>query len=134
MEASPITLATSSSRPRRLADSSPRSARRTSASCWRTVPTRQGTHWPHDSWRKNSAMRTTTAVMSTPVSKAITTPEPRVVPAARASSRVRGRSSESGPTNEPAAPPMSTACSSPDPVTPPARSSTSPSRVPKGTS
>ena len=30
---------------------------RSSSSRWRTVPTRQGTHWPHDSSRKNSAMR-----------------------------------------------------------------------------
>ena len=28
-----------------------------SASCCRTVPTRHGTHWPHDSSRKNAAMR-----------------------------------------------------------------------------
>ena len=30
---------------------------RASASCWRTVPTRQGTHWPHDSLRKKAAIR-----------------------------------------------------------------------------
>ena len=34
-----------------------RSAIRCSASSCRTVPTRQGTHCPHDSSRKNSAMR-----------------------------------------------------------------------------
>ena len=28
-------------------------ASRCSSSSWRTVPTRQGTHWPHDSSRKN---------------------------------------------------------------------------------
>ena len=32
-------------------------ASRWSSSSWRTVPTRQGTHWPHDSSRKNWAIR-----------------------------------------------------------------------------
>src|SRR3954454_15790609 len=39
----------------------------------------------------------------------MTTPDPSVTPAARVSSYVRGRSSWSGPTNAPAAPPSSTA-------------------------
>ena len=32
-------------------------ASRASSSSWRTVPTRHGTHWPHDSSRKNRAIR-----------------------------------------------------------------------------
>ena len=32
-------------------------ASRCSSSSWRTVPTRQGTHWPHDSSRKKAAIR-----------------------------------------------------------------------------
>src|SRR5205807_1079088 len=39
-------------------------ARRCSASSWRTVPTRHGTHWPHDSSRKNSAIRSSAATRS----------------------------------------------------------------------
>ena len=35
---------------------------RCSASSWRTVPTRQGTHWPHDSSRKKAAIRSRIAV------------------------------------------------------------------------
>ena len=42
-----------------------RTASRSSASCWRTVPTRQGTHWPHDSSRKKAAMRSSTGTRST---------------------------------------------------------------------
>src|SRR5204863_390172 len=79
--------------------------RRCSDSSWRTVPTRQGTHWPHDSSRKNAAIRSTTARRSTASSNTITTPDPSVVPAARVSSCVRGRSSSPGVTNVPAAPP-----------------------------
>ena len=43
----------------------PPSSRPTRSSCWRTVPTRHGTHWPQDSFRKNSAMRVTTGAIST---------------------------------------------------------------------
>ncbi len=43
-------------------------ASRCSASSWRTVPTRHGTHWPHDSSRKNSAMRSTAPTRSAPSS------------------------------------------------------------------
>src|SRR5262249_7651975 len=59
-------------------------AMRSSASSWRTVPTRQGTHWPQDSSRKKRAMRSRMAGRSTVSSKANTTPEPRVVLLARA--------------------------------------------------
>ena len=59
---------------------------RCSASSWRTVPTRHGTHWPHDSSRKNAAMRSTMSRRSTVSSNTSTTPEPSVVFAARASS------------------------------------------------
>src|SRR4051794_3581830 len=38
--------------------------RRCRASSWRTVPTRHGTHWPHDSSRKNSAIRRTASTRS----------------------------------------------------------------------
>ena len=65
-------------------------ARRWSASSCRTVPTRQGTHWPHDSSRKNAAMRRTRPQRSTESSSATTTPDPRLAPMARVPSKVRG--------------------------------------------
>src|SRR5581483_4729976 len=58
------------------------------------------------------------------------TPEPSVTPAARASSIVSRRSSASGPTNAPAAPPSSTAFGGADP----ASSSSSRSVEPNGSS
>ena len=108
IEASRITWAISSSR----ASSSAAGSRscgpatsRCSASSWRTVPTRHGTHWPHDSSRKNRAIRSTMSTRSTASLNAITTPEPSVYPPARASSNVSGMSRSSGVTNPPAAPP-----------------------------
>ena len=108
--------------------------RRASASSWRTVPTRHGTHWPHDSSRKKAAIRWRSRGRSTVSSRTRTTPEPSVVPAARAPSNVSGTSRSSGPRKPPAAPPISTACSGRPPGTPPARSSTSRSVAPKRTS
>src|SRR5712692_4720694 len=102
------------------------------ASSCRTVPTRQGTHWPHDSSRKKRAMRSTMACKSIDSSKAITTPEPRVTPAARVASKVSGRSSWASVTKLPAAPPNSKACSFPR--KPPARSMSCRRVVPMGTS
>ena len=67
-------------------------------------------------------------------SSTITTPEPRVSPAARVSSKVSGTSRSAGAANPPAAPPSSTAWSGRPPATPPARASSSPSVVPNGTS
>ena len=55
-------------------------AMRCSASSWRTVPTRHGTHCPHDSSRKNAAMRRIRSRTSTVSSTTMTTPEPSVVP------------------------------------------------------
>ena len=60
-----------------------RAASRSIASSWRTVPTRHGTHWPHDSSRKNAAMRRIWSTRSTCWSSTITTPEPSESPAAR---------------------------------------------------
>ena len=108
--------------------------RRASASSWRTVPTRHGVHCPHDSSRKKPAIRIRIVPMSTVSSKTTIAPEPSVALAARASSKVSGRSSSSGPTNTPAAPPSSTACSCLPPGTPPARASSAPSVSPNGTS
>ena len=68
-------------------------ASRARSSSWRTLPTRHGTHWPHDSSRKNRAMRTSVSTRSTVSSKTMITPEPRVAPAARVASKVSGRSS-----------------------------------------
>ena len=51
---------------------------RCSASSWRTVPTRQGTHWPQDSSRKNRAIRRTRSTRSTDSSNTMITPEPSV--------------------------------------------------------
>src|SRR5690606_17570330 len=79
------------------------------ASSTRTVPMRQGTHWPHDSSRKNWAMRRTTSLMSVEALKAMITPDPSVTPAARLSSNVSGIPQWSDPTSDPAAPPRSRA-------------------------
>ena len=86
-----------------------RDASRASSSSWRTVPTRHGTHWPHDSSRKKRAIRVSAPTMSAVSSKTMTTPEPRVAPIARVASNVSGVSSASGPTKTPAAPPSRTA-------------------------
>src|SRR5438093_10072432 len=75
-------------------------------------------------------MRRTASTRSADSSYTITTPEPSVTPAARVSSNVRGRSSWSGPTNAPAAPPSNTAFGG----RASARSSSSRSVVPNGTS
>src|SRR6185436_9748622 len=98
---------------------------RASSSSWRTVPTRQGTHWPHDSSRKKRAILVSAPTRSAVSSKTITTPEPSVAPIARVASNVSGTSSASGPTKTPAAPPSSTAFSSRPAATPPARSMSS---------
>ena len=98
------------------------------------VPTRQGTHWPHDSSRKNAAIRRSWSTMSTERSSTSTTPEPSVALAARVASMVSGRSRSSGPTKPPAAPPSSTAPSSLPSRMPPARSIRSRSVGPNSTS
>ena len=72
-------------------------ASRASSSSWRTVPTRHGTHWPHDSSRKNAAIRRRASGRSAVSSNTMTTPEPSVAPAARVPSNVSGVSSRSGP-------------------------------------
>ena len=84
-------------------------ASRARSSSWRTVPTRHGTHCPHDSSRKNCAIRRRASTRSAVSSNTMTTPEPSVAAAARVPSNVSGVSSRSGPTNAPAAPPSSTA-------------------------
>src|SRR5690606_38805255 len=75
IEASRITCATSSIS--RISSSTEPSGRpatsRWRASCWRTVPTRQGTHWPQDSSRKKAAIRRMMSVMSTESSKGMMT-------------------------------------------------------------
>ena len=81
---------------RREAAARPALAMRCSASSWRTVPTRHGTHWPHDSSRKKAAMRSIRSRTSIVSSTTIITPDPSVVPAARVSSCVSFRSSSSG--------------------------------------
>ena len=43
-------------------------------------PTRHGTHWPHDSSRKNWAIRRSVSTRSTVSSKTMITPEPSVAP------------------------------------------------------
>src|SRR5690242_8597096 len=126
MEASRATAAMSSSRASSVLTEprgAPRTSRPSSSSC-RTVPTRQGTHWPQDSSRKNRAILRSSAVRSAVSSRTRTTPDPSVAPMARIPSNVSGASSASGPTNEPAAPPSSTARSGRPPRTPPAASIT----------
>ena len=91
--------------PRRAAGHANPAASRASSSSWRTLPTRHGTHWPHDSSRKNWAIRRSVSTRSTVSSKTMITPEPRVAAAARVASKVSGMSSASGPTKTPAAPP-----------------------------
>src|SRR5947209_5755908 len=129
IDASRITWATSASVASSSGCGRP-AARRCSASSCRTVPTRHGTHCPHDSSRKNSAIRSSAATRSDCSSYTITTPEPSVTPAARVSSYVSGRSSSSGPTNAPAAPPSSTAFGAAEP----ASSSSERSVAPNGSS
>ena len=103
---------------------------RCSASSCRTVPTRHGTHFPHDSSRKNSAMRRTTCLRSVSSPNAITTPDPSVAFASREPSSERTRSTSSGRMNVPAAPPSRSAES----VRAPASWSSERSVVPQGTS
>ena len=107
---------------------------RCSASSCRTVPTRHGTHCPHDSSRKKAAMRRMMSWRSTRSSKTTATPEPSVVPAARVSSCVSLSASSSARTKPPAAPPRRIARNGRPPATPPAMSSSAPSVVPKGIS
>ena len=57
----------------------PSSSRARSAS--RAVPTRQGMHFPQDSWRKKSMMEESMAVMERSFPMTMTAPEPRVAPA-----------------------------------------------------
>ena len=57
----------------------PDRSRCNSSSC-RTVPTRQGTHWPHDSSRKKAAIRSRMSPRSIDSSKTSTTPEPSDAP------------------------------------------------------
>ena len=82
-----------SSRPSPCRRRRPPARRRAARSC-RTVPTRHGTHWPHDSSRKNAAMRVSSVgrgprCRRTPSPR----PSPSVAPAARAPSNVSGTSS-----------------------------------------
>jgi CRP-like cAMP-binding protein/NAD-dependent dihydropyrimidine dehydrogenase PreA subunit len=107
---------------------------RASSSSWRTVPTRHGTHWPHDSSRKNAAMRRSDVREVHVSSKTSTTPEPSVAPRPASPSNVSGIVERVGATNTPAAPPSRMAWIGPPAGTPPASSSSSPSVVPKGTS
>ena len=104
------------------------------SSSWRTVPTRHGTHCPHDSSRKKAAMRRRASARSAVSSYARMTPEPSVAPAARVASKVSGRSRASGPTKTPAAPPRRTAWRRLPFAMPPASSRTSPSVAPNGVS
>src|SRR5258707_10983251 len=69
-------------------------------------------------------MRSSNAETSTRSSSTRTTPDPSVAPTALTPSKVRGTSSASGPTKDPAAPPSSTACTGRPPRTPPAASIT----------
>ena len=55
--ASPAPISSSSATSSSTLPRGAAAASRSSASSWRTVPTRHGTHWPHDSSRKNAAMR-----------------------------------------------------------------------------
>src|SRR5579859_2249371 len=103
------------------------------SSC-RFVPTRHGTHWPHDSWPKKLAMRMSIAPRSAVSSSTITAPEPSVAPIARVPSKLSGTSRLASVTNDPAAPPSSTACSVRPSGRPPARSISARSGVPIGTS
>src|SRR4051812_21831539 len=107
---------------------------RASSSSWRTVPTRQGTHWPHDSSRMNAAIRIRMSGRFTVSSIPITTPEPSVVPASRTASKVSGTSSWSGAAKLPAAPPRSTVWIARSPGTPPASSISSRSVMPNSIS
>ena len=110
-------------------------ASRARSSSWRTVPTRHGTHWPHDSSRKNAAIRRSAPTRSAVSSKTITTPEPSVAPIARVPSNVSGVSSASGPDEHAGgAAEQDRLDALVPPGTPPASSSSSRRVVPNGTS
>ena len=54
---------------------------RVSSSSIQLVPSRQGVHWPHDSWLKNLASRATERTMQVESSITITAAEPSIEPA-----------------------------------------------------
>ena len=92
MEASRIAMATS---PRSPDTSSPFASLARSSTC-RCVPIRQGTHWPQDSWAKNSAPRRMTSRTSAVSSRTTIAPDPTVAPRGRRPSALSGRSRSAG--------------------------------------
>ena len=86
--------------------------RRCSVSSCRTVPTRHGTHWPHDSSRKKRRCAAGSASGRRYRRRASRRPSRASRRCARVPSKVSGMSSSSGVTNVPAAPPSRTACRS----------------------
>ena len=111
-------------------------ARRASSSSWRTVPTRHGTHCPHDSSRKKAAIRRRMSTRSVERSKTITTPEPEAGARSPACPRTSAACrAHRPPRTTPAAPPrrmVRISRSASGPRTPPARSMSSRRVVPNG--
>ena len=117
-----------SARSRRARRALPPERSRASASCWRTVPTRHGTHWPHDSSRKKAAIRISMRGRSTVSSITSTTPEPSVVFAV--ARRLQGQRQVElvGPHEAAGRAAEQHGLQRPAPGTPPASSSSSPQR------
>src|SRR5262249_28103487 len=111
----------------------PESSTPRSSVCAFVEPTRQGTHLPHDSLRKNRSTLVDAASRSVPSASTTRAPEPSMVPAFANGPKSSTRSSWSGPMKFDEAPPGCTAPTSAPPVTPPARSTSARTEVPIGT-
>ena len=94
----------SSSRSRSAGLPEPRRIRSSTRSI-QVVPSRQGVHWPQDSWEKNRTRARAAATTSVVSSMTITAPEPSMVPRRAASSMVTGSSRCSGTSQGDEAPP-----------------------------
>src|SRR5262249_13681567 len=96
-------------------------------------PTRQGTHLPHDSSRKNRSTFVAAANRSVPSAITTSPPEPSIDPASPSAARSSGTSSWTGPRKFDDAPPGWNAATFLPPDTPPASSSNCRTVVPIGT-
>ena len=101
--------------------------------CALLEPTRQGTHLPHDSSRKNRSTFVAAASSSVPSAMTTIAPDPSIDPASASVWKSSGTSSWPGPRKFDDAPPGWIAPSCLPPATPPASSSSCRAVVPIGT-
>ena len=112
----------------------PPSASRSVSIRWALLePTRQGTHLPHDSSRKNRSTFVAAASRSVPSAITTSAPDPSIEPALARSAKSSGTSIWPGPRKFDDAPPGWIAPSGRPPSTPPASSSSCRAVVPIGT-